>query len=347
MTPSASVSTDPLATKVARLPRLAESSAVAQLSVDADESRPSIGGYELLARVESSAAHDVFVGVRRARWEQARRAFVKVAFRHKPHYGARADMLFDEASALSALDHPNIVRLIEVEEHEVGALLASEFVDGVDLGRLSRRLQAAGRRMPSELAVHVVIEVLRGLAHAHQAETLAKEPLEIVHRDVNPANVLLSRSGHVRLADFGLVKMKDRLQAPTRPGMVKGKFRFMAPEYIEEQTISRSVDIYGVGIMLFELLVGGPWTHERDVVKLMRRIVQHGLPMVDLENARVPPELVGIVALATDRAQERRFGAATDMASALEAWLMQRGSYVSPSTLAAFVTAPIVAHHVR
>lgn len=305
--------------------------------VGVPENPPRIGGYRLVARFRSSPVNDVFVGLKMARFGYSRRGIVKFVPRSRERYDDRSRQLFDEALAIAALDHPNIVKILDVGENELGAFLALEYIDGIDLGRASARLHRSGRRFPKAVALYIVAEMLRGLDHAHRAADPDGHPLNIVHRDVNPSNVLLATTGHVKLADFGMVKMKDRLQQPTKPGIVKGKFRYLAPEYIAAQRATAAADIFSTGVTLFELLVGRPWSAERDAMKIMKKIVFEGLPMADLEAAGVEPDLMGIVSLAVDRDPERRFPSAADMSAAIEAWLSQKGAYVSASVVAAFL----------
>lgn len=301
------------------------------------EKAPRIAGYRLLARFRASAVNAVYLGLKIDPLLHPRRAIVKFVPKSGHRYDERSRMLFDEGLALSALEHPNIVRLLELGESDAGTYLAIELVDGLDLREVARLREAASTRIGLEVALHVMVEVLRAVDHAHNAKNQDGTSLGMVHRDVNPSNILLAKTGHVRLADFGMVKMTDRFQGPTAPGMVKGKFRFLAPEYIEAQMLGPSVDIYGVGVTLFELLTGGPWTTEPNATKVMRRIVEEGLPLSTLERAGVPPEIVGIVSLAIEREPSRRFETAADMLAAIEAWLMQTGAYVSASVLASFV----------
>lgn len=298
---------------------------------------PVIDGYDLVARVPAGQRANVFLAHQHAAVGMARRVVVKWVSRSLATYEHERALLLDEATVMSYLEHPNVARIAGAGERENGTFLAVDYVEGIDLRHATQRLIARGERMPIELAVHVLCEVLRGLEHVHRASDADGNPLEILHRDVTPSNMLISTSGHVVLADFGIVRMRKREQTPTSPGMVKGKFRYLAPEYVKNQAITQRVDIYSAGVVLFELLTGNLWGQGPSSIDVMRRIVEEGLPLEVLAQAGTPSELCGAVALATDRAPMSRFASAKEMLSALESWMIQRGVYVSASTLAAYV----------
>lgn len=301
-----------------------------------EDPRPlTVGGYRLVARFSSTETTEVFLGLKETPLGYTRRAVVKWAPVSRPGYDETRRMILDEARAISSLDHPNIVKILDVGVDALGTFLGVELVRGMDLLQLLNKLFRRGERLPVELSLHVVLEVLRGLEHAHSARDPQGHPLLIVHRDVNPSNVLVATTGHVKLTDFGIARMRDRLQPPTEPGMVKGKYRYLAPEYILEQACTHRVDIYATGVMLFELLTGRPWVPPRASVTTMKKIVHEGIPLAELEKTSTPNEIRGIVALATDREPSRRFASAAEMCSALEAWMIQHGIYVSPSVFAA------------
>lgn len=296
---------------------------------------PTVGGFRLVAKFSTGSATEVFLGYKLTPFGYTRQAVVKWVPRSRPGYEESRRVLLDEARAISSLDHPNVVKILDVGEDACGTYLGVEFVRGTDLLQLLNKLFRRGERLPVELVLYLVLEVLRGLHHAHSARDAAGHPLQIVHRDVNPSNVLVANTGHIKLTDFGIARMRDRLQAPTTPGMVKGKFRYLAPEYIISQTCTLRGDIYSTGVMLFELLTGKPWIPSRASVSAMRKIVEEGIPIAELETTPTPNEIKGIVALATDREPSRRFASAAEMCSAIEAWMIQQGIYVSPSVFAA------------
>ncbi len=247
-------------------------------------------------------------------------------------------MLLDEARAMACFDHPNVVSVLDVGEHENGLYLALEYVEGTDLRRVNNQLRARKEALPFELAAFVTAEVLRGLHHAHNAHDPDGHNLEIVHRDVNPSNVLVSTAGHVKLTDFGVVRMRERLQQKTQPGLIKGKYAYLAPEYIAGESCTRQTDIYAAGIMLFELLSGRECFTGESAYEVMWKIVNRGIPRHRLEREHVPEDLKRIVERATNTVPERRYESAQDMANALEAWLVHSGRQATPWVVSVFFT---------
>lgn len=295
-----------------------------------------IGEYQVVRRIEGGGMADVYVANKQGHHGFIRRALIKRVKRARPGFQNLQRMLLDEARATSCFDHPNIVSLLDVGEDEQGIFIALEFVDGTDLRWVNEKLRARKEALPFELACYIVGEILRGLHHAHRARGPDGLPLEIVHRDVNPANVLIAHTGHVKLADFGVVRMRDRLQQQTEVGLVKGKYAYLAPEYIAGESCSLQTDIYATGVMLFELLCGRECFSGATAYEVMWKIVKRGVPLYRLEREGVPEDLSRIVHRAVNPVPERRYESAQEMANALETWLMRSGKHATSWVLSVF-----------
>lgn len=295
-----------------------------------------VGDYQVVARLGGGSMADLYLARKISAFGFIRRAVIKQVKRSRPDYKQLQRMLLDEARATACFDHPNLISLFDVGENENGLYLALEYVEGTDLRRVNQKLRARKEALPFELAVYTASEVLRGLHHAHIAVGADGHPLDIVHRDVNPSNVLVATSGHVKLADFGVVRMRERIQQKTEPGLVKGKYAYLAPEYIAGEPCSVQTDIYAAGIMLFELLSGRECFSGNTAYEVMWKIVNKGVPMYRLGREGVPEDLQRIVQRATSMVPERRYTTAQDMANALEAWLMRSGRHATPWVLSVF-----------
>ncbi len=298
---------------------------------------PRLGAYVLVARFPSSETADVYLGYKQSNFGFVRRAVVKWVASSRPNFAAERDGLLDEAKALSFLDHPNIVSVLDMADDERGTLLALEYVSGTDLRRIIRHLHRRGHRMPAAPAVFVACEVLRALAHAHAAHDPAGQPLNLIHRDVNPSNVLVADDGFVKLSDFGTVLMAGRVQGDTARGLVKGKVRYLAPEYILDDVVQQRVDLYSTGVMLFEMLTGQPCFASESPAKSMIRIVKEGLPYGDLRDAGVADGLIEIIERCTDRDPQVRPASARGMIDLLEAWMSAEGRFASATALSAYL----------
>ncbi len=173
-----------------------------------------------------------------------------------PHLCGNADfvrMFLDEASLLAQLHHPGIAQISDLGQVNGVYFLAMEYVSGFDLMSISLEHERHGELMGPELCARIVADAAAALHYAHEAKGTDGLPLHIVHRDVTPHNILLSRQGVVKLIDFGVAKASSTLHR-TQAGFVKGKYPYMSPEQITGQTIDRRVDVYALGLVLYELL---------------------------------------------------------------------------------------------
>ena len=304
-----------------------------------EDTAPRIGEYALVARFPSSASADVFLGYKVTPFGIIRRAVVKWTDRRRHDYPLVRQTLLDEARAISFVDHPNIVAVLDFNEDHAGTYLALEYVAGTDLRRVLAELTRRSARMPVIHACYLVAEVARALQHVHSARGPDGTPFNIVHRDVNPSNLLVSEDGHVRLTDFGTVLMDGRAQDKTAPGMVKGKVRYLAPEYIAEQQCTFRVDLYSLGVVLFEMLTGQPVFLSPNNTQAMIRIVREGLPYQHLAATGLPPTLLNVVYRATAREPNDRYGSAAEMCHALEDWMSSAGLFTSPSRFSTYLHA--------
>src|SRR5690606_17874568 len=146
--------------------------------------------------------------------------------------------------------HPNIVQVYAFDQVRDEFLLAMEFVDGVDLGRLVSAVHRRRDRVPHGLAAFIVMEAAKGLAYAHNRKDEGGEPMEIVHRDVSPQNLLLSYDGAIKVTDFGIARAR---LVSEETGVIKGKFSYMSPEQARGERVDRRSDVYALGVLLGEL----------------------------------------------------------------------------------------------
>ncbi len=164
-------------------------------------------------------------------------------------------MASDEARLAALVRHPNVVPVIGVIDSGGELSLVQEYVEGGSASALVRRLSKLGETLEPAIAVRIVCDALRGLHAAHEARDLLGEPLELVHRDISPQNLMVGTDGITRVIDFGIARAERRL-AMTKSGIVKGKIHYMAPEQIEELEVDRRADLFAMGAVLFELLSG-------------------------------------------------------------------------------------------
>jgi serine/threonine protein kinase len=247
-----------------------------------------------------------------------------------------ARMFEDEARIISQLNHPNIVHIYEFGKIDDEYFLAMEYVPGVDLTTLTGRLSSSGERFPIAQAVFIVIEVCRALDYAHRKRGPDGRALDIIHRDVSPANVLISHEGAVKLVDFGIARFAER-QEQTLDGVIKGKVAFMSPEQVRGEPLDSRTDLFSAAIILYELLAGEhPFAAATDM-DTIDRAMHHRWPPPGQFAPDVPPGLDAIVMKATDRDRFERYETAADLAYDLEGFLFDARLRASASELSALM----------
>jgi serine/threonine-protein kinase len=200
------------------------------------------------------------------------------------------ELLIAEAKVLSLLKHRNIVQIFDVGLGDDGKyFLVMEYVDGKDLGAVQRGLEARRRRMPFDLALHVGAEVCEALEHAHSARAPDGKPMSLVHRDVSPSNVLLSRAGEVKLTDFGIAKRAE--QESTGHGAVRGKFAYISPEQARNEHIEPRSDVFSIGILLWELVTSRRLFSGLTDMEALRAVRDAQVPRPREFDGRLSPEI--------------------------------------------------------
>lgn len=227
-------------------------------------------------------------------------------------------LFFDEVRLAQKLDHPNVVSVFDSGRVGDDYFMAMEFIDGLNLRSC---LDAHGGPLWPAFAAALVAEACVGLEYAHTLEDEHGQPLQLVHRDIAPDNLMVSRLGRVKLVDFGIARA-TLTESTTKTGTRKGKIRYMAPEYMREHLADPSTDVYAMGATLFELCTGHrPFDHHRSVASVMNAIVREGLTRADVLRPSLPSELVSIIAAATERDRDKRLRSARALELRLRAFL--------------------------
>jgi serine/threonine-protein kinase len=212
-----------------------------------------------------------------------RQVVIKRVLPHLADADELLQLFADEARLASLLVHPNIVRVSATGTQDGRPYLVMEHLDGADLRQLLDAAAARGERLPAAVACGIALGVARGLAYAHELCDDSGVALEIVHRDVSPRNVFVTRGGGVKLLDFGIARARGRM-ARTRTGLARGKVGYMAPEQLNGLAVDQRTDLFSLGVVLWEMLTGRDlWQRETDTAAA--RAVRH-------ESARPPSAFV-------------------------------------------------------
>ena len=274
-----------------------------------------VGRYEVDARIAMGGMATVHLGRVLGAAGFSRIVAIKrllPQFANDPEFES---MFVAEAQLAARIHHPNVVPTLDVVSSDGELLLVMEYVAGESLARLTISARDAGD-MPQPVALAIVCDALHGLHAAHEANDRHGKPLGIVHRDMSPQNVIVGTDGVARVIDFGIAKAANSVNI-TREGMVRGKAAYMAPEQLSCEALTRRTDIYPLGVMLWELLVGDrlfPGGTRPDLIaKVEGRIPR--------PKSRVPglsPKLDAITMRALSTNESDRFATALEMAQALE-----------------------------
>jgi hypothetical protein len=234
-----------------------------------------------------------------------------------------------EARLALALDHPNVVRAIELDEHAAEPLLVMEHLRGANLGRILRALAERGERLPLELGVEIVAKACAGLHYAHERRGADGRPLGIVHRDVSPYNVMIGFDGSIKLIDFGIAKGAQRAPA-TRTGTLRGTLPYMSPEQCRSEPVDRRSDVFAASILLWELTVGRPLYPRGSDLDTLNAITGTDAPPPSRSVPGYPLELEAIVMKGLARAPRERFQTIAELGAALEPHLPPRAASSAP-----------------
>ncbi|CAN5715557.1 hypothetical protein BH11MYX3_BH11MYX3_33690 [soil metagenome] len=274
----------------------------------------------MLAKWGSGGMADVYVARQGGAGGFDKLVALKFLRDHGDDVGAR-DMFKQELMTAALLNHPSIVQTFDAGEIDGRMYMAMEFVHGETLSRFHREVTRLTETFPTELALFLAREVASALDYAHTLTTIDGEALGLVHRDISPSNVLVSFDGGVKLLDFGIARVTTKLRS-TQNGVIMGKFAYMSPEQAAGEAVDHRSDIYALGILLWQLLVGRQAFDADSDAALMYQVLHPNLAPPSKARAGCgSPELDAIVmkALAPDRRD--RYASAGDLASALTAHL--------------------------
>jgi serine/threonine protein kinase len=260
--------------------------------------------YELLERIGVGGMAEIFRGKAVAAGGFEKPVAIKRILPHLSQDKRFVELLIQEAKMLSLLKHRNIVQIFDVGLGDDGQyFLVMEYVDGKDLGAVQRAFEARRRRIEFDLALHIGAEICEALEHAHSARADGK-PMLLVHRDVSPSNVLLSRAGEIKLTDFGIAKRAE--QEATSHGAVRGKFAYISPEQARNERVSPVSDVFSVGILLWELIVNRRLFSGLGDLEALRAVREGQVPRALEADPRLSPEIDQLLMAALDRDPKRR-----------------------------------------
>jgi len=310
----------------------------------ADEPLPrKLGKYTLVRKLASGGMADVFLAIQRSVGGFEKLIVIKRILRSLDGDHAYVDMLLHEARVAATLSHPNIVQVFDVGSVDGEYFIAMEHVHGEDLRAVVRQMKSLGiPEFPVEHALSIILGVCAGLTYAHEKRDLGGNPLNIVHRDVSPQNVVVTFSGGVKLVDFGIAKSEAAKSEVTSAddsdvGRLKGKIPYMSPEQARGETVDWRSDIFAAGVMLFELTTGRRLFKAASEFETLKIICDGPYPMPSQVCDGYSPVLEAIVTRALARDRSDRWQSAREMQAALEEFVRIERLPVSPVALSSLM----------
>ncbi len=296
-----------------------------------------MGNYELVALLALGGTAEIYLarigGV--AGFEKY--VVVKCLHDHLADDSEFVRMFLDEARLSAQLDHSNIVQTIELDEEDGRYFIVMEYLAGMSLSLLAKRAseRIPGGRLPVDLTLCIAAQACAGLHYAHQRHDSSGAPLNVVHRDVSPQNLVISFEGIVKLVDFGIAKAEMR-DTQTRSGTIKGKFAYMSPEQCTAGIVDHRTDIFAMGVVVHELLVGRRLFKRASTYDTYRAIVEDSIAPPSTLRPDLSPTLDAVIMKALAYEREDRYQSAEAFGEALTAALHKRGKAVSAGMVANF-----------
>jgi serine/threonine protein kinase len=296
-----------------------------------------LGRYQIIKHLASGGMAQVLLARATGIEGFERHVVIKRIHRERANNEQVVRMFLDEARLAAMLHHHNIVQVHDIGQENGEYFFVMEYVHGEDLRRLLTHLSAKKATMPIEHVLTIIMETAEALQYAHEVKGPNGKPLNLVHRDVSPANVIVGYDGNVKVVDFGIAKASVR-SSETQSGMLKGKISYMAPEQCLGEPVDRRSDVFALGICLFELFTVRRLFKGPSEFLTMTSIVQGNIPKPSAYRPDIPPKLEEIIMKALAMEPEQRYQSAEEMRLALKAFAAEHNLQCSRGALSDYMT---------
>jgi hypothetical protein len=305
------------------------------LQLDLSPDQTQLGKYRLVATLGQGGMGTVYLALASGLGSFRKLLVVKELRRDLPWKESSLAMFMDEAHLAARLEHPNVLHTFEAGEDHGRYFLAMEYLDGQPLSALIERARTAGDKqgLPLELQIHMLCEVLNGLQYAHDLKDYDGSLLHVVHRDISPQNVFITYHGEVKVVDFGVAKANNA-SSLTSPGVFKGKFAYAAPEQLLGRPVDGRSDVFAVGVMLWEAIVGRRFGDAVPTPASFRTRTSGLEPRVTQAAPDVDPLLAEICDRAIAVDLEQRFTSAEAFRRELQEYLLLQGERIESEQIA-------------
>ncbi len=297
-----------------------------------------VGKYQLIRKLATGGMAEVFLAKAAGPMGFEKTLVLKRILPHLAEEPAFVEMFLSEAKLAARLTHPHIVQIFDFGEADGAYFLAMEYIDGPSLRTLVKRASAQGQYLPPAECARLISHACEGLAFAHDfTDPETGEALELIHRDISPDNILLSRQGAVKVVDFGIAKAAGQ-GTRTESGVIKGKLAYMPPEQLRAEELDRRADVYALGVVLYELLTARrPFTSSTDAGLMQAILFSESVPAVQFR-PDLPETLQRILERALAKDREQRYPDCHAFQSDLEDFILSAGRPVVTQQIAQLIT---------
>ena len=295
-----------------------------------------LGKYEILALLALGGTAEIYLARIGGHAGFEKYVVVKCLHDHLADDAEFVKMFLDEARLAAHLDHSNIVQTMELGEHENRYYMVMEFLAGLSLAMMVRRAgeRLPGGRLPVPLVLNMIAQSCAGLHYAHERVVNGK-PLNIVHRDISPQNLVVSFEGVVKVVDFGIAKAELR-ETRTQSGTIKGKFAYMSPEQCVATNVDRRTDVFALGVIAHELLTGRRLFKKPSPYETYQAVIECAVEPPSRIDPTLDPALDALVMRAVAKDREQRYATAEELGDALSGYMHQRGIRSGPGDVGRF-----------
>lgn len=303
--------------------------------------------YRVIERLASGGMAEVFVAESAGIEGFKKTVAIKRVLPHLSEKKRFIAMFLDEARLSAHLSHSNVVQVFDIGVGDNTYFIVMEYVDGADLKQVIKHIRDEQRPFPIEAALYICAKMCEGLAYAHELENQETgDCFNVVHRDISPPNVLISKHGEIKIVDFGLAKASTQLEK-SEAGIIKGKFSYLSPEAAHGQEVDARADIFAVGIMLWEMLAGRRLFQGKTDYDTVKQVQKAEIPPITKVCREADDHLESILRRALARDRDARYASARALGSDLTRYLYKVGKPVSAFDIAELVRGPMQARKLK
>ncbi len=292
--------------------------------------------YRVIERLASGGMAEVFLAESAGIEGFKKQVAIKRVLPHLSEKKRFIAMFLDEARLSASLSHSNVAQVFDIGVGDSAYFIVMEYVDGADLKAVIEFMRRENQRFPVESACFIAAKICEGLTYAHELRGTDGTDLQIVHRDMSPPNVLITKHGEIKIVDFGLAKATSQLEK-SEAGIIKGKFSYLSPEAAQGLDVDARTDIFAVGIILWEMLSGRRLFLGDTDYGTVKLVQAAKIPSLHAENPAIPRELDAVLARALARDPAARYSSARDLGRDLTTLLYKLGRPVSAYDIAELV----------